>query len=53
MQQALVTPIEMLESMGAAAREYVRTHHDALREAGKLKELFERHGQNDAFDQRQ
>jgi len=41
MREALVAPIDQLATMGAAARARVMERHDALKEATKLKELFE------------
>jgi colanic acid/amylovoran biosynthesis glycosyltransferase len=41
MQEALETPIERLSTMGDAGRLQMVEHHDALKEAAKLKSLFE------------
>ncbi len=42
MEEALVAPVERLAEMGGAGRAYVLEHHDAVKEAGKLLELFRR-----------
>src|SRR5262249_26875538 len=42
MREALTAPVEKLVEMGAAGRLHVMEHHDALKEAIKLKGLFER-----------
>lgn len=41
MREALNQPVDALARMGAAARERVLERHDILKEAGKLKTLFE------------
>jgi glycosyltransferase involved in cell wall biosynthesis len=43
MREALETPIERLSTMGDAGRLQMIEHHDALKEAAKLKSLFEEH----------
>ena len=43
MREALETPIERLATMGDAGRRQMLEHHDALKEAAKLKSLFEEH----------
>jgi colanic acid/amylovoran biosynthesis glycosyltransferase len=43
MREALEAPIERLSTMGDAGRLQMIEHHDALKEAGKLKSLFEKH----------
>jgi colanic acid/amylovoran biosynthesis glycosyltransferase len=42
MREALVAPDTQLAAMGAAGRRRIRENHDALKEANKLKTLFER-----------
>ncbi len=39
--EALAAPLESLHAMGAAGRAHVLEQHDALKEAAKLKALFE------------
>jgi glycosyltransferase involved in cell wall biosynthesis len=41
LREVLSAPVEKLAAMGAAGRAHVAEHHDALKEAGKLKLLFE------------
>jgi glycosyltransferase involved in cell wall biosynthesis len=41
LREVLLAPVEKLAAMGAAGRAHVAEHHDALKEAGKLKLLFE------------
>jgi glycosyltransferase involved in cell wall biosynthesis len=41
MREALATPVEHLASMGAEGRDHIIKHHDTLKEAVKLKKLFE------------
>jgi colanic acid/amylovoran biosynthesis glycosyltransferase len=41
MREALAAPVEQLESMGAEGRLHIIKHHDTLKEAVKLKSLFE------------
>ncbi len=40
MNEALNTPIERITAMGASGRSYVLEHHNAIKEANKLKKLF-------------
>jgi len=42
MKEALTAPVERLAAMGAAGRAHVSEQHDALKEAAKLKQLFEK-----------
>lgn len=42
MREALTAPSGQLVRMGTAGRLHIRQHHDALKEAGKLKCMFER-----------
>jgi colanic acid/amylovoran biosynthesis glycosyltransferase len=42
MREALTAPIAQLTQMGAAGRCHILEHHDALKEAEKLKNLLER-----------
>jgi colanic acid/amylovoran biosynthesis glycosyltransferase len=42
MREALTASVERLAEMGAAGRLHILEHHDALKEAVKLKGLFER-----------
>jgi colanic acid/amylovoran biosynthesis glycosyltransferase len=42
MREALTAPVEKLAEMGEAGRLHVMEHHDAVKEAIKLKGLFER-----------
>ena len=42
MRSALNTPVDQLANMGAAARRHVNDHHDSMKEAAKLKQLFAR-----------
>lgn len=41
MREALATPIEHLATMGVEGRNHITKHHDSLKEAIKLKQLFE------------
>jgi glycosyltransferase involved in cell wall biosynthesis len=41
MREALITPVTQLAAMGTAARRHIFDHHDAIKEAKKLKRLFE------------
>ena len=41
MREALATPMEHLATMGLAGRVHIIEHHDTLKEAVKLKKLFE------------
>jgi colanic acid/amylovoran biosynthesis glycosyltransferase len=41
MHEALIAPVTQLAAMGAAGRRHILEHHDALKEAKKLKTLFE------------
>lgn len=43
MRDALATPVERLATMGAAGRQLMIEQHDVLKEAAKLKNLFEEH----------
>lgn len=43
MREALEAPVEQLASMGAAGRLRVAARHDSLKEAAKLKDLFDQH----------
>lgn len=43
MNEVLAAPVEKLATMGARGRVHVVEHHDALKEAAKLKRLFEDH----------
>lgn len=40
MREALAAPVSQLAAMGAAGRAHVLMHHDAMKEAQKLKNLF-------------
>lgn len=40
MREALVATVDQLTAMGAAGRVHVSEHHDAFKEANKLRELF-------------
>lgn len=42
MREALATPITQLAAMGVAGQRRILDHHDVLKEANKLKWLFER-----------
>jgi colanic acid/amylovoran biosynthesis glycosyltransferase len=42
MREALTAPVSQLAEMGAAGRCHILEHHDALKEAEKLKDLLER-----------
>jgi glycosyltransferase involved in cell wall biosynthesis len=44
MREALAAPVRQLADMGAAARAHIIAQHDARKEAKRLKELFETHG---------
>lgn len=44
MREALAAPVDQLAAMGIAARAHVLEHHDVLKEATKLKDLFEAAG---------
>ena len=41
MNEALTASVDRLATMGLAGRAYVSEHHDALKEAAKLQELFQ------------
>ena len=43
LHEALAAPVEQLTDMGAAGRVRIHERHDATKEAGKLKRLFEAH----------
>ena len=43
MREAIDAPVEQLVTMGRAARTRVEERHDSVREAAKLKKLFEAH----------
>lgn len=42
MREALTAPVAQLAEMGAAGRRHILEHHDALKEAEKLKHLLDR-----------
>jgi len=43
MREVLEAPVEQLATIGAAGRLLVKEYHDTLKEATKLKSLFEEH----------
>jgi glycosyltransferase involved in cell wall biosynthesis len=43
LREALAAPVEQLANMGAAGRARIIKRHDAIKEAAKLKRLFEAH----------